>query len=44
MEEFYWLLAQGVNKVEALAKAKDYHRQKGYENPYFWAPFILIGG
>jgi len=43
MEEFYRLLAQGVNKVEALAKAKDYLRQKGYENPYFWAPFILIG-
>jgi CHAT domain-containing protein/tetratricopeptide (TPR) repeat protein len=43
MEEFYRLLAQGVNKVEALAKAKDHLRQKGYENPYFWAPFILIG-
>jgi len=43
MEEFYRLLAQGVNKVEALAKAKDYLRQKGYENPYFWAAFILIG-
>jgi len=43
MEEFYRLLAQGVNKMEALAKAKEYLRQKGYENPYFWAPFILIG-
>lgn len=43
MEEFYRLLAQGVSKVEALAKAKDYLRQKGYENPYFWAAFVLIG-
>lgn len=43
MEEFYQLLAQGVSKVEALAKAKRYLRQKSYENPYFWAPFILIG-
>jgi len=43
MEEFYRLLAQGINKVEALAKAKEYLRQKGYENPFFWAAFILIG-
>ena len=43
MEEFYRLLSQGISKVEALAKAKVYLRQKGYENPYFWAPFILIG-
>jgi CHAT domain-containing protein/tetratricopeptide (TPR) repeat protein len=43
MEEFYRLLAQDVNKVEALAKTKEYLRQEGYENPYFWAPFILIG-
>lgn len=43
MEEFYRLLAQGVDKVEALKKAKEYLRMKGYKNPYFWAPFILIG-
>ena len=43
MEEFYRLLAQGVTKPEALKKAKEHLRQKGYENPYFWAPFILIG-
>jgi CHAT domain-containing protein/tetratricopeptide (TPR) repeat protein len=43
MEKFYHLLAQGVNKLEALAKARQYIREKGYENPYFWAAFILIG-
>lgn len=43
MEEFYRLLAQGMDKVEALKKAKEYLRMKGYKNPYFWAPFILIG-
>ena len=43
MEEFYRQLAQGIDKVEALKKAKEYLRVKGYENPYFWAPFILIG-
>lgn len=43
MGEFYQLLSLGVDKVEALKKAKRYLRDKGYENPYFWAPFILIG-
>lgn len=43
MEEFYRKLVQGIDKVEALKKAKEYLRMKGYENPYFWAPFILIG-
>ncbi len=43
MEEFYRLLAQGVNKLEALAKTRQYIREKGFENPYFWAAFILIG-
>jgi len=44
MQEFYRLLTRGADKQEALARAKQYIRQKGYENPYFWAAFILIGG
>jgi CHAT domain-containing protein len=43
MEEFYRQLAKGVEKVEALKMAKEYLRKKGYENPYFWAAFILVG-
>lgn len=43
MEEFYRLLGQGVDKAEALAKAKRHLREKGYENPFFWAPFVLMG-
>lgn len=43
MEEFYRFLANGLDKVEALKMAKEYLRKKGYENPYFWAPFILVG-
>ena len=43
MEEFYRLLGQNVNKVAALASAKEYLRQKSYEDPYFWAAFVLIG-
>lgn len=43
MEEFYRLLAQGVDKSQALKGAKKKIRQMGYANPYFWASFILIG-
>jgi Uncharacterized protein conserved in bacteria len=43
MEEFYRLLAQGVDKAQALEEAKQKIRWMGYENPYFWAAFILIG-
>ncbi len=43
MEEFYRLLAQGVDKAQALEEAKQKIRRMGYENPYFWASFILIG-
>ena len=43
MEEFYRLLVQGVDTAEALAEAKRRVREKGYDNPFFWAPFVLIG-
>jgi CHAT domain-containing protein len=43
MEEFYRLISLGEEKVGALAEAKQRLRQMGYKNPYFWAPFILIG-
>jgi len=31
------------DKITALKEAKEYLRVNGYENPFFWAPFILIG-
>jgi CHAT domain-containing protein/Tfp pilus assembly protein PilF len=43
MKEFYRLISLGEEKAGALAKAKQRLRQMGYKNPYFWAPFILIG-
>lgn len=43
MEDFYQLLSQGVKKAEALATAKRNLQRRGYSNPFFWAPFVLIG-
>jgi CHAT domain-containing protein len=52
MEVFYKNLLSGMNKGEALRKAK-ISLMKGtemmegkkvsYSHPFFWAPFILVG-
>ena len=45
MTEFYNHLLSGHPKIEALKKAQTYVRkQKGYEDPYYWAGFILLDG
>jgi CHAT domain-containing protein/tetratricopeptide (TPR) repeat protein len=43
MQQFYQNIVNGYTKAEALARAKHYMRERGYENPYFWAAFVLIG-
>jgi CHAT domain-containing protein len=45
MEEYYKNLLEGKPKPEALAIARSRLFAKGviYKNPFFWAPFILIG-
>ena len=48
MKEFYnnWLV-QGMSKYEALDQARRFVRaqkEKGWDNPYFWAAFILLDG
>ncbi|BAY64597.1 tetratricopeptide TPR_2 repeat protein [Calothrix brevissima NIES-22] len=45
MAEFYHQLKQGnISKAEALHQAqKALLNQPEYQNPYFWAPYILVG-
>ena len=44
MCKFYRNLKNGMNKVEALQKSQNDIKQYSlYSNPYYWAPFILIG-
>jgi len=45
MERFYRLLAGGAaSKVKALQAAQvETMRERRFEHPFFWAPFVLIG-
>lgn len=43
MKQYYQNLLAGKSKDEALADARRWLFQNGYRQPYFWAPFVLIG-
>ncbi len=44
MTEFYRQLASKSTKAEALRNAQlTLLRNREYQNPYFWAPFVLVG-
>ena len=43
VENFFRHLREGKNKQESLKLAQDEIRKAGYDHPFFWAPFILVG-
>ena len=43
VESFFKHLKEGKSKLEALKLARDEIRKAGYDHPFFWAPFILVG-
>jgi len=43
MVKFFDGLKSGKDKMTALNDAKNYLRSNGYGNPFYWAPFILVG-
>ena len=43
MVKFFEGLKNGKDKMTSLKDAKNYLRVSGYENPFYWAPFILVG-
>jgi CHAT domain-containing protein len=43
MQEFYRNLLKGMPKATALAAARTSLLSQGYDNPFFWAPFVLTG-
>jgi tetratricopeptide (TPR) repeat protein len=43
VESFFKHMKDGKSKLEALKLARTKIRNAGYDHPYFWAPFILVG-
>ena len=42
-EKFFANLRQGKGALEALRQARADLRHAGYDHPFYWAPFILVG-
>jgi CHAT domain-containing protein len=42
-ERFFAHLKEGKGSLDALRLARSDVRKAGYEHPYYWAPFILVG-
>jgi CHAT domain-containing protein len=43
MVKFFEGVKSGKDKMSALKDAKNHLRTNGYANPFYWAPFILMG-
>lgn len=43
VESFFRHLKQGKSKLESLKLAREEIRKQGYDHPFFWAPFIIVG-
>jgi CHAT domain-containing protein len=43
VESFYNYLFAGKGRLEALQLARNDIRKDGYDHPFFWAGFILVG-
>lgn len=43
VESFFKHMKNGNGKLEALRLARADVRKQGYDHPFFWAPFILVG-
>jgi tetratricopeptide (TPR) repeat protein/CHAT domain-containing protein len=43
VESFFKHLKEGKSKLEALRLAREEIRKAGYDHPFYWAPFILVG-
>jgi CHAT domain-containing protein len=43
VENFFRYVKGGRNKLDALTLARREIREMGFEHPFFWAPFILVG-
>jgi CHAT domain-containing protein len=43
VKSFFRHMKEGKGKSEALSLAREEVRKKGFDHPFFWAAFILVG-
>jgi len=43
LESIFKHMKEGKSKLESLKLARDEIRKQGFDHPFFWAPFILVG-
>jgi CHAT domain-containing protein/Tfp pilus assembly protein PilF len=43
MDEFFRQRKEGKGKLQALTAARAQVREAGYEHPFFWSAFVLVG-
>jgi CHAT domain-containing protein len=43
IESFFKNLKDGRDKITSLEMARKGLREQGFEHPFFWAPFVLVG-
>jgi tetratricopeptide (TPR) repeat protein len=43
VEKFFGYLKRGEDKLEAIGLARRNIRASGYDHPFFWASFVLVG-
>jgi CHAT domain-containing protein len=43
MDEFFKRVREGKPKLEAWTEARRQLRKAGFEHPFFWASFVLVG-
>lgn len=43
VDTFFTHLKKGTHKLDALRSARQSVREAGYDHPFFWSPFILVG-
>ncbi len=43
VENFFQHLRKGKTRLDAIRLARDEIRKAGYDHPFFWASFILVG-
>ena len=43
VEEFFRNLKEGKGRLEALTTARSAIRKAGFDHPFYWAPFVLVG-